>query len=219
MTIRSLSIAFQVVGVLLLIGIAVLSISALEDGATALKDARSGAQEELAEGGEQMGGAVGLIVILSGCGVLALLVTGTWVRRCIAEPLAGLERTVGTIASGNLQRRVDETAALSELSKLGENVNSIVDRLRQLEQRRETESLLTRAAIEHLLDEGGRPGALLDTSGRLIASNDALRAALRGGEIESGALLGRSKDPGGPELVVDEVRDADVICGFVSRIR
>jgi len=162
---------------------------------------------------------VGLIVILSGCGVLALLVTGTLVRRCIAEPLAGLERTVGTIASGNLQRRVDEPAALSELSMLGENVNSIVDRLRQLEQRRETESLLTRAAIEHLLDEGGRPGALLDTSGRLIASNDALRSALRGGEIESGALLGRSEDPRVPELVVDEVRDADVVCGFVSRIR
>ena len=157
--------------------------------------------------------------VLAGGGGLPVLVSGPWVRRGSVQPVTRLGETVDAIGSGKLQRRVDETAALGELSALGANVNSIVDRLRQLEQERETEFLLTRAAIEHLLDEGGRPGALLDTSGRLIASNGDLRAALREGEIESASSLGRSERAEVPELEVDEVRDAGVVYGFVSRFR
>lgn len=220
MRINALNVAAQVVAGVLLLGVALATIVVLEDASRAL-DVVEEQPVDLAvlkSAKQRIGGAVGLVAIIAGGGLLAFLVMGAWAGRHVVAPLGRLERTVEAIADGHLQRRVDETSGLGELAELGANVNSIVDRLRRLERTRDADALLTRAAIEHLIESTGRGGAVLDTGGRLIAANDAVRDRLAAEQCKAAALLGR--DDASPPLAseVEEVHAAGSVRGYVAWI-
>ena len=220
MRLQALNVGAQVLAALMLLGISLVTISVLEDADDVLSSAAVQETDQLAiaDARQGIGGAVGLVTIVAGAGLLAFLVFGAWVGRQVVGPLMRLERTVGFIADGHLQRRVDDAAGLGEVSSLGAYVNRIVDRLRHLERVRVSDDLLARAAIEQLLDEGDRGGAVLDTGGRLVASNAAVRQTLEASGCDAGALLGR--EPSDPAFGADitEVRDGGVLRGYVARV-
>lgn len=221
MRLQALTVGAQVFAALLLLGISLVTISVLEnaDGVLASLTTADADKDAVDEARQKIGGAVGLVAILAGAGLFAFLLFGAWVGRHVVGPLMSLEGTVGSIASGHLQRRVDDTAGLGELSSLGGNVNKVVDRLRHLERTQTSDDLLARAALEYLLDQAGGAGAVLDTAGRLVASNAAVRETLASRACEASALLGR--ESGSPSLGADveEVRDGGVLRGYVARIQ
>jgi len=220
MRINALTVAAQVLAAVLLLGAALVTIVVLEDASSALETV----EEEPADlavvsaAKKRVGGAVGIVAIVAGGGLLAFLVFGAWANRHVVAPLGSLQRAVESIAKGHLQRRVDDDSGLGELADLGANVNRIVDRLRHLERTRESDLLLARAALEQLMDAKGRGGAVLDTSGRLVASNEAVRDRLASEGCDAVALLGR--DGSAPRLgaEVTEIREAGSVKGYVAWI-
>ncbi|NRA94885.1 MAG: HAMP domain-containing protein [Planctomycetes bacterium] len=220
MRLQALTVAAQVVAALMLLGISLVAISVLEkaDDVLASASVQRADRPAIADARQATGGAVGLIAIVAGSGLLALLLFGAWIGRRVVGPLTRLERTVGSIAEGHLQRRVDDAAGLGEVNSLAANVNRIVDQLRHFQRVRLSDNLLARAALEHLLDEGGRGGAVLDTVGRLVASNAAVREALDAGGCDAGALLGRDASAPALGATISEVREGGVLRGYVARV-
>lgn len=220
MRLQALTVGAQVFAVLMLLGVSLVTISVLEDADDVLASAavREADQPAIDYARRGIGGAVGLVAIVAGAGLFAFLLFGAWVGRHVVGPLMSLERTVESISDGHFQRRADEAAGLGEVGSLAVNVNRIVDRLRHLERARVSDDLLARAALEQLLDEGERGGAVLDTAGRLVASNAAVREVLDARGCEAGALLDR--DASSPSLGADvsEVREGGVLRGYVARL-
>lgn len=218
MHLNGLNLAAQVVVAVLLLGIALVTIVVLEDASSALEMV----EEEPADlatvsaARKRVGGAVGLVAIVAGLGLLSFLSFGAWARRRVIAPLDRLEQAVRAIARGDRQRRADESAGLKELASLGADINVLVDRLRKLERPDDRDLLLARAALEQVLDGTGRGAAVLDAGGRLLASNGALRDRLDEGGLSGASLLER--EGGTPKSVsrLDEVRASGTVCGYVA---
>ncbi|MAG55501.1 MAG: hypothetical protein CMJ83_04340 [Planctomycetes bacterium] len=205
MRLQSLVVIAQVVVCLLLLTVGLVTIVTLEDA-----DSTDGADPRI-------GGAIGFVAVVTGIAIFAVLLAGAWTQRTVVAPLSSLEAAVSAIARGHVQRRVNETNALGEVVGLAHDVNEITDRLRQLERAHANDELLARAALESLFDAQEVAGAVLDPTGRLIASNARVRTALEAGGHDPAALLGR--DPVNEiQAQLDEVRDGGVLRGYVARL-
>ncbi|HEX2178933.1 MAG TPA: HAMP domain-containing sensor histidine kinase, partial [Actinomycetota bacterium] len=84
-------------------------------------------------------GFVGLAVMAAG------IATALWLIRLNLQPLNRMERTAADIAAGDLSRRVDTDSPDTEVGRLGQALNAMLERIESaFEQRRESEDKLRR---------------------------------------------------------------------------
>ena len=71
------------------------------------------------------------IAVIGGVVLVALLVVGWWLLRRGLRPLEAMAATAGQIASGDMSQRVPDQHDRSEVGRLGEALNTMLDRIQQ----------------------------------------------------------------------------------------
>lgn len=120
-------------------------------------------------------------ILVIGFLALGFLISHWWSKR-VTKPLVGLTQSIQTLATGNMQLSVEETGA-RELRALANSFNSMVDSLREKDQR------ITRLAYFDTLTDVPNRRRMQDVVEQLLEHYDDLPWADHADELEQVSLL------------------------------
>ncbi len=149
-----------------------------------------------------------VVVGVIAAAVLAGLSLSVWLMARLLRPLAALSQTVRRIGEGDLDVRAP-VSGKDEIAALGEEFNTMAERLRQYRSSSLGELLQAQQASQAAIDSLPDPVLVLDASGAIVNLNGAAEALFR-----RGGAAPRSVAVLEPELraVVERVR-AHVLAG------
>ncbi len=149
-----------------------------------------------------------LVVVVTALAVAAGLLASVWLMARLLRPLAALTQTVRRIGEGDLDVRAP-AGGKDEIAALGEEFNTMAERLRQYRSSSLGELLQAQQAAQAAIDSLPDPVLVVDASGAMLNLNGAAETLFRRGSGAPPSLEGLD-----PELraTVESVR-AHVLAG------
>jgi NtrC-family two-component system sensor histidine kinase KinB len=121
-----------------------------------------------------------LVVGVTAAAVLAGLLMSVWLMARLLRPLAALSHTVRRIGEGDLDVRAPVTGK-DEIAALGEEFNTMAERLRQYRSSSLGELLQAQQASQAAIDSLPDPVLVVDATGAVLNLNGAAEALFRRG--------------------------------------
>jgi two-component system, NtrC family, sensor histidine kinase KinB len=131
----------------------------------------------------------GLIVVAVTAGLLA----SVWLMARLLRPFGTLSHTVRRIGEGDLDVRVPVTGS-DEIAALGQEFNTMAERLRQYRSSSLGELLQAQQASQAAIDSLPDPILVVDASGAMLNLNGAAEAVLRRGPGAAPSVSGLDPD-------------------------
>jgi NtrC-family two-component system sensor histidine kinase KinB len=142
------------------------------------QDAMQRKSDEAHRSAERM---TALVIGVTAAAVLSGLVLSIWLMARLLRPLAALSHTVRRIGEGDLDVRAPVTGK-DEIAALGEEFNTMAERLRQYRSSSLGELLQAQQAAQAAIDSLPDPVLVVDASGAVLNLNGAAEASFhRGG--------------------------------------
>jgi high affinity Mn2+ porin len=119
-----------------------------------------------------------LVVGATALAVLAGLFLSVWLMARLLRPLSALAQTVRSIGEGDLDARASVTGK-DEIARLGEEFNTMAERLRQYRSSSLGELLQAQQASQAAIDSSPDPVLVVDASGAVLDLNGAAEMLFR----------------------------------------